>query len=77
MVDKLFSQVRDIFVHHLMVEGPVTLSSRLIDDLSLDELEFNELLMTLEEEFDISIPEEAEASLVTVGNVVDLVRSLL
>ena len=47
------------------------------EDLDVDSLGVVELLMALEDEFDIKIPDEEAESIVTVGQAVDLVNTKL
>ena len=55
----VFEKIRDIIVEQLGVdEGEVTLESKFIDDLGADSLDIVELIMALEEEFDMEIPDE-------------------
>ena len=51
----------------------VTESARFKEDLDADSLDLVELVMGLEERFDISVPEEDLEGVATVGNAVDLV----
>ena len=51
----------------------VTESARFKEDLDADSLDLVELVMGLEERFDISVPEEDLENVATVGNAVDLV----
>ena len=46
-----------------------------VDDLGADSLEIYQIIMGIEEEFDIEIEEEAVGSIVTVGQVYDVIRS--
>lgn len=50
-------------------------STRVVEDLGADSLDVVELLMTLEDEFKITIPEEKIADLKTIGDIVDYVNS--
>jgi acyl carrier protein len=52
----------------------VTLSARFIDDLGADSLDQTELLMALEEEFNVDIDDEAN-SIETVGDAVEYIKS--
>ena len=64
----------DIAVEVLRVEpDQVTEAARFKEDLDADSLDLVELVMGLEERFDISVPEEDLESVLTVGNAVDLV----
>lgn len=53
----------------------IKLSSKLVDDLGFDELAVIELTMTLEEVFEITIPDEDQDALTTVQKLVDYVRA--
>ena len=59
--EDIFEKVKDIIIEQLGVaENSVTLESSFIDDLGADSLDIVELIMALEEEFDLEIP-DAEA----------------
>ena len=53
----------------------VTLTASFIDDLGADSLDIVELVMTMEEEFDLDIPDEDAEKMKTVGDVVKYVAS--
>lgn len=64
----------DIISQHLGVRrDEVTLSTRLVEDLGADSLDVVELIMELEEEFRITIPDDRAEKLRTVGNCVEYV----
>jgi acyl carrier protein len=66
--------IRDVAVEVLSVEpSAVVESARFAEDLDADSLDLVELVMALEERFDVSIPEEDLEGVATVGNAVDLV----
>ena len=70
-------RVKKIVAKHLGVdEAKVVETASFIDDLGADSLDAVELCMTLEEEFDITIPEDKIADLKTVKDIVDYVESL-
>ena len=50
-------------------ESEVTQEASFIDDLGADSLDIAELLMKLEEEFDVNIPDDEAEGLITVGKV--------
>jgi acyl carrier protein len=50
------------------------MESSFIDDLGADSLDIVELVMALEEEFDIEIPDSDAEKVVTVGDVVDYIK---
>ncbi|MDN5276910.1 MAG: acyl carrier protein [Clostridiales bacterium] len=72
----IFEKVRDIIVEQLGVDAEeVTLDSKFIDDLGADSLDIVELIMALEEEFDMEIPDEDAEKISTVGDVVEYIKA--
>lgn len=55
----------------------VTREAKFADDLDADSLDVVELVMELEEEFDIQVPEEDLADVTTVGQAFDIIMSKL
>jgi acyl carrier protein len=77
MSESTFEVVRRVLVSQLSLdEGEVTLEAAINDDLGADSLDAVELIMSLEEEFDLTIEASAAEDLKTVGDVVALVDSL-
>lgn len=71
----IFDKVKEIIVEQLGVDpDDVTMESSFIDDLGADSLDIVELIMALEEEFDIEIPDEEAEKFPTVGNVVNYIK---
>ena len=69
-----FERVKKVLVEQLDVsEDEVTLSASIIDDLGADSLDVVEIIMGLEEEFDVEIPDEEAEKLTTVQKIVDYV----
>ena len=67
--------VKKVVVDQLSVdEKLVTPEARFTDDLGADSLDTVELVMALEEEFDIEIPDSDAEKVVTVGDVVDYIK---
>ncbi|MGM9974079.1 MAG: acyl carrier protein [Clostridiaceae bacterium] len=56
-------------------EDTISLDSSFTEDLSADSLDIVELIMALEDEFDLEIPDEDAEGIVTVGDVVDYIRN--
>ena len=66
--------IRDVAVEVLSVEpASVTEAARFKEDLEADSLDLVELVMGLEERFDIEVPEEDLEGVTTVGHAVDMV----
>ncbi|MEA4888274.1 MAG: acyl carrier protein [Clostridiaceae bacterium] len=74
--DSVFESVRNILVDQLGVDGDiVTMESNFIDDLNADSLDIVELVMAMEQEFGISIPDEEAERIKTVGDAVDFIKA--
>lgn len=56
-------------------ESEITAETNFKDDLGADSLDLFELVMALEEEYDIEIPAEELTELVTVGSVIDYLKA--
>ena len=70
-----FEKLRDIIVEVLNVdENEVTMESTFIDDLGADSLNVFQIIMGIEEEFDIEIPNEEAEKIVTVGDAVEQIK---
>lgn len=70
-----FEKLRDIIVEVLNVdETEVTMESTFIDDLGADSLDVFQIIMGIEEEFDIEIPDEEAEKIVTVGDAVGQIK---
>lgn len=72
--DELFEKVKGVIVEQLNVdEDDVTEDASFVDDLGADSLDIVELVMTLEETFGFSIPDEDAEAMKTVGDVVSYI----
>ena len=73
--EEVFEKVKGIIVEQLGVaEASVTMEASFIDDLGADSLVIVELVMALEEEFDIEIPDADAEKVATVGDVVEYIK---
>ena len=76
MNQEIFKKVQEIVVEQLEVEeDTVTPEASFANDLGADSLDTVELVMALEEAFDIEIPDEAAEQIDTVGKAVDYISS--
>lgn len=72
MNQEVFEKVKKIVVEQLEVDADkVTPEASFANDLGADSLDTVELVMALEEEFDIEIPDEVAEQIDTVGKAVD------
>lgn len=71
----VFEKVKAILCEQLDVEeDKVTLEASIVDDLGADSLDVVDLIMSLEEEFDVEIPDEDVEGMKTVGDIVKYVE---
>jgi acyl carrier protein len=72
----LIDDIKEVVVEQLSVDAAeVKEESKFIEDLGADSLDVVELVMALEEKFDIEIPDEEAEKILTVQNVIDYVES--
>ena len=73
-----FEKLRDIIVEVLNVDASeVKMESTFVDDLGADSLDVFQIIMGLEEEFDIEIPNEEAEKIVTVGDAVEQIKKAI
>ena len=71
-----FEKIQEIIVDQLGVdESAVTMNTSFIDDLGADSLDIVELIMALEEAFDMEIPDGEAEKIVTVKDAVDYIKN--
>lgn len=69
--EEIFEKLKGIIVDQLGVEESlIKEEATFVDDLSADSLDIVELVMSIEEEFNMEIPDEDAEKIVTVGDVV-------
>ena len=73
-----FEKLKKIIAEVLNVdEEEISMETTFVDDLGADSLDVFQLIMGLEEEFDIEIPNEEAEKIVTVGDAVEQIKSAL
>ena len=77
MVEVTDDKIRGIIAEKLEVNiDQITDEAKFIDDLGADSLDVVELIMTLEDEFDIEISDEQAEKIVTVRNAIEFMQKL-
>ncbi len=72
----VFDKVKKLIVEQLGVEeDDITMEASFIDDLGADSLDIVELIMALEEEFGLEIPDTEAEKITTVSDVVEYIKS--
>ena len=73
----IFEKVQKALAEQFEVSpDTITMDTNLVDDLGADSLDVVELIMSIEDEFGVSISDEEAANLVTVQRIVDYVEKL-
>ncbi len=76
--DEIAQRVKKIIEEQLMVdESEITDDATFIEDLGADSLDVVEMIMELEDEFGIEIPDEEAEKLTTVGEAIEYIRRLV
>lgn len=73
--EEILEKLKGIIVEQLGVEEElVTENATFVEDLSADSLDIVELVMAIEEAFELEIPDQAAESIVTVKDVIDYIK---
>lgn len=73
-----FEKIKKIIVEVLNVEeNDINMDTTFIDDLGADSLDVFQIIMGVEEEFDIEIPNEEAEKIVTVGDAVEQIKNAI
>lgn len=72
-VEVIQESLKTIIKNKLTVKDEIVNSTKLTEDLGADSLDLVELVMQIEEEFDIEIPDEEFENIATFGELVDLI----
>lgn len=73
-----FEKLQQIIAVVLNMEADeITMNSTFVDDLGADSLDVLQIVMGIEEEFDIEIPTEAAEKIVSVGDAVEQIKNAL
>lgn len=76
-MEAIFERVKEVIGEQLGIEDldTITMETTFIDDLEADSLDIVELIMALEEEFDLEIPEAEAEKITSVGDVVEYIKN--
>lgn len=73
-----FERIKKLIVEHTEIdENKITLQSSFSDDLGADSLDIVEIIMALEEQFEIEVTDEEANNLITIKDAVDFVNNKL
>ena len=72
----VFDEIKNILADQLTVkEDEITMSSNLADDLGADSLDAIDIVMTIEDEYQIEVPDEVVEEMKTVSDIVNYIES--
>lgn len=72
----IFDRIKKIIIDHIDIEeNKITLDSSFTDDLGADSLDIVEIIMALEEQFEIEITDEEAQNLLTIKDTVEFVNN--
>ncbi len=76
-MEEIFERVKEVIGEQLGIEDieTITMETTFIDDLGADSLDIVELIMALEEEFDMEIPEAEAEKISSVGDAVEYIKN--
>lgn len=73
----VFEKIRAILCEQLDIdEDQVTMDSNIAEDLGADSLDVVDLIMSIEDEFELEVPDEQVENIKTVGDVVNYIENL-
>lgn len=71
----VFEKIRAMIAEQLEIdEDSITMDSALIEDLGADSLDVVDLIMSIEDEFEIEVPDEAIENMRTIGDAVKFIE---
>ena len=71
----VFEKLKGIISEQLEIaEDEITMESNIIDDFDADSLDLVDIVMSVEDEFDVEVPEDAVEKMKTVGDVVKFIE---
>lgn len=72
-----FEKIQSIIAEVLNVEKEkITMDTSFVDDLNADSIDIVQIIMSIEEEFGIAIPDDASDKIVTVGDAVEQIKNV-
>ena len=74
-----FEKLQEIIVEALgtVTKEEITMDTKFVDDLGADSLDVYQIIMGIEEEFDIEIDNDAAENIVTVGDAVEQIKAVI
>ena len=77
MASAVYARLKQLLIDFGVDEGDISPEASFLDDLNLDPLDLGDLFLTIEDEFEIEIPDAVARRLLTVRAVVDYIEDQL
>ena len=75
--EEIFKTMQDLIAEQFAIDtDEISMESSFVDDLGADSVDLVELVMAMEEEFDVEIPDAEAEKIVTVQNAIDFVAKI-
>lgn len=74
--EPVFERICALLRTHAKTEAPLTREARIVTDLEIDSVEVFDLIMEIEDTYDLSFPMEVVTDIHTIGELVDTVERL-
>ena len=73
----VFDKVKEILAEQLDIENPdsISMDSMLVEDLGADSLDSIDIVMSVEDEFKIEVPDEVVENMTTVADIVNFIEN--
>jgi acyl carrier protein len=73
----MFERVKELIIEELVLDEDIEITEKtsLMDDLEADSLDAVEIIMALEDEFDLEIPDEAAEDFKNIGDIVKYIEA--
>ncbi len=73
----VFEKIKKILCEQLDVEeGDITMDTNIVEDLGADSLDIVDLIMSVEDEFELEVPDDQVENIKTVGDVVNYIENM-
>lgn len=72
----VFEKIKEIILEQFDIEGDINLDTSFEDDLNADSLDIVELIMAIEDEFELEVDDEELEGITTVGDVVEHIEEI-
>ena len=77
-MEEIFKTMQDLIAEQFAIDADeISMDSSFVDDLGADSLDIFQIIMGIEEEFDIEIPTEEAEKIVSVGDAVEQIKNAL